>query len=322
MKSFSRRKFVSNSAAAAAVLAIPHSISSKLPLAAFLASPGPNIKFPSAPRDRLAVASWPFRKEVISSSNEYRDNSVPGMDLRIFAAGVRQKFGVPGVEPLSSHFPSTDDRYLKQFREGIEKAGVSVINIPVDNSDSYFDPDPTGRKRAVENGIKWLNIAVVLGSPSIRTSMPGVKNAAPDVDRAAASLQELVRHAEEKNIVVNLENDDLQSEDAFFVIKVIEKVNNPWLHALPDFCNSMMSGNAEFNYSAVSTMFKHAYSICHVKDSEVGDNGRVFQIDLEKTFDILKASSYRGFCSMEFEGQGDPHAGTQKLIEASLKFLA
>lgn len=322
MKSFSRRKFVSNSAAAAALLALPHSISSKLPLAASPAASAPNIKFPSVPRDRLAVASWPFRKEIISSSNEYRDNSVPGMDLRVFAANVRQKFGVPSVEPLSSHFPSTETPYLYEFRNAIEKAGVSVVNIPVDNSDSYFDPDPAGRKRAVENGIKWLDSAVVLGSPSIRTSMPRVKNAAPDVDRAAASLQELVRHAEEKNIVVNLENDDLQSEDAFFVVKVIEKVNSPWLHALPDFCNSMMSGNAEFNYSAVSAMFKHAYTICHVKDSEVDDNGRVFHIDVEKTFAILKASNYRGFCSMEFEGQGDPHAGVQKLIEASLKYLA
>jgi sugar phosphate isomerase/epimerase len=322
MKSFSRRKFVSSSAAAAAVLAIPHSISAKLPLAASTASLGPNTKFPSAPRDRLAVASWPFRKEIISSSNEYRDNSFPGMDLRIFAAGVRQKFGVPGVEPLSSHFPSTDERYLKQFRDGIEKAGVFVRDIPVDNSDSYCDPDPAGRQRAIQNAVKWMGVAVILDSPSIRTSMPEVKNAAPDVNLAAASLREVLKHAEEKNIVVNLENDNLVSEDAFFIVKVIEKVNSPWLHALPDFCNSMTSGNAEFNYSAVTAMFKHAYSICHVKDSEVGDDGRLYQIDLEKTFAILKTSNYRGFCSMEFEGQGDPHAGTQKLIEASLKFLA
>lgn len=320
MNLFSRRKFISNSAVAAGAMVLPSDFSSN-PFNA-LAWPAPSIKFPTIPRERLAVASWPFRKEIISLSNEYRDNSIPGMDLRIFAAGVRQKFGVPGVEPLSIHFSSTDDRYLKQFRDGIEKAGVSVVDIPVDNSDSYCDPNPAGRKRAIQNALKWLEVAATLGSPSIRTSMPEVKNVSPDVNLAAASLEEILHHAAEKNIVVNLENDNLVSEDAFFIVKVIEKVNSPWLHALPDFCNSMTSGNAEFNYSAVSAMFKHAYSICHVKDSEVGDNGRVFQIDLEKTFAILKACNYRGFCSMEFEGQGDPHAGTQKLIDASLKFLS
>ena len=84
----------------------------------------------------------------------------------------------------------------------------------------------------------------------------------------------------------------------------------------------MMSGNAEFNYSAVAAMFKRAYTICHVKDSEVGEDGKVFQVDLEKTFGILKASNFRGFCSMEWEGKGEPYAGTRKLIDASLKFLA
>ena len=320
MNLFSRRQFILKSASVA--VALPHIAPRNLSFASLTVPATPNIKFPVAPQDRLAVASWPFRAQIVSSTNDGRNNSVPGMDLRDFASRVRGEFGVPGVEPLSVHFSSTAIRYLKEFREAIEKAGVSVVNIPVDNSDSYCDPDPAGRKRAIENGLKWLDVAVVLGSPSIRTSMPRVKNASPDVDLAAASLKELVRHAEEKNVVVNLENDDLQSEDAFFIVKVVEKVASPWLHALPDFCNSMMSGNAEFNYSAVAAMFKHAYSICHVKDSEVGEDGKVFQVALEKTFGILKASNFRGFCSMEWEGKGEPYAGTRKLIDASLKYLS
>jgi sugar phosphate isomerase/epimerase len=320
MNLFSRRQFILKSATAAVLL--PHLTSKNLSLASLAAPLAPNIKFPAAPRDRLAVASWPFRAQIVSSTNDGRNNSIPGMDLRDFAARVRSEFGVPGVEPLSTHFSSTEIRYLKEFREAIEKAGVSVVNIPVDNSDSYYDRDPAGRKRAIENGLKWMDVAGVLGSPSIRTSMPRVNSVAPDVDLAVASLKELVRQAEEKNIVVNLENDDLQSEDAFFIVKVVDKVASPWLHALPDFCNSMMSGNAEFNYSAVAAMFKRAYTICHVKDSEVGEDGKVFQVDLEKTFGILKASNFRGFCSMEWEGKGEPYAGTRKLIDASLKSLA
>ncbi|GAC1626707.1 MAG: hypothetical protein NVS9B13_23220 [Candidatus Acidiferrum sp.] len=321
MSLFSRRNFLSNSTAAA-VFALPHYLSSKFFSAAAPAPSVPDIKFPPAPRDRLAVASWPFRSQILSSANDHRDNSIPGVDLRDFAAHIRSEFGVPGVEPLSAHFSSTETRYLHEFRNSIEKAGVSVVNIPVDNSDSYFDPDPAGRKRAVENGVKWLNVAAILGSPSIRTSIPRVMKASPDVELAAASLAGLVRHGEEKNIVINLENDDLLSEDAFFIVKVVQKVASPWLHALPDFCNSMLTGNAEFNYSAVTAMFKLAYNICHVKDSEVGEDGRVFQVDLEKTFAILKASNYRGFCSMEWEGKGEPYAGTRKLIDASIKYLS
>jgi hypothetical protein len=35
-----------------------------------------------------------------------------------------------------------------------------------------------------------------------------------------------------------------------------------------------------------------------------------------------KTSGYKGYFSIEFEGQCDPFAGTQKLIDESLKCLA
>jgi sugar phosphate isomerase/epimerase len=282
----------------------------------------PQMMFPTEARERLAVASWPFRAEIESATNDYRDKKVPGMDLRGFAVKVREQFGVPGVEPLSAHFPSTDERYLKEFREAIEKAGIHVVNIPVDNSASFYDAEATTRKKAVEHGRKWVDVAVALGSPSVRTSIAESKNSKPDVGRAAESIRALLDYAAGKNIQVNLENDDLVSEDAFFVVKVIEKVNHPYLHALPDFCNSMTSGNEKFNYDAVTAMFQHAYNICHVKDSEVGDQGKVYRVDLKRTFDILNASHYKGYCSMEWEGPENPYEGTKRLIMASLQYLA
>jgi len=287
-----------------------------------LAQNRPDVKFPATARERLAVASWPFRAEIESATNEYRDKKRSGMDLRDFAVKVKKRFGVPGVEPLSSHFASMDQKYLKGFREAIEEAGVYVVNIPVDNEHSYYDADAASRKKAIENGKRWVDVAVLLGSPSVRTSIAPAKNSNPAVDVAAESLRALVDYAAAKNILVNLENDNLVSEDAFFVVKVIEKVNHPYLHALPDFCNSMASGNEKFNYDAVAAMFQHAYNICHVKDSEVGEGGKVFRVDLKKTFGILRASGFKGYCSMEWEGPEDPYVGTERLIAASLEGLS
>ncbi len=281
----------------------------------------PDLKFPTAARDRLAVATWPFRAEIESATNEYRDKKVPGMDLRDFAAKVRERFGVPGVEPLSSHFPSTGDRYLNGFREAIEKAGVHVVNIPVDNEHSYYDAAAAARKLAVENGKKWVNVAATLGSPSVRTSIAPASNSKPDVERTADSLRELVEYAAERSILVNLENDNLVSEDAFFIVKVVEKVNLPYLHALPDFCNSMNSGDEKFGYAALTAMFGKAYNICHVKDSEADEGGRAVRVDLKKAFEILRTSQFKGYCSMEWEGAEDSNYGTKKLIVASLEYL-
>ena len=84
----------------------------------------------------------------------------------------------------------------------------------------------------------------------------------------------------------------------------------------------VMTGNADFNYRAVRAMFKHAYNICHVKDSEADDNGKLFSIDLKKTFDILKSSGFRGYCSIEFDAPGEPYGPTAKLIDQSIRFLS
>jgi sugar phosphate isomerase/epimerase len=147
-----------------------------------------------------------------------------------------------------------------------------------------------------------------------------VKGVRPDVALTAEGLGAIARYGESKNVMVNLENDDPVTEDAFFIVKVIDSVNSPWLRALPDFCNSMLKGDEKFNYDAVTAMFKRAYNIAHVKDSEV-DNGRVFRVDLERSFAIAKASGYKGYYSIEFEGEGDAYAGVSKLIEAALKYL-
>ncbi len=283
----------------------------------------PNINFPAKPRDRLAVASWPFRAYIESPTNQWarKKTQEPGMDLKDFAAMVVKRFNLHNIEPLAEHFRSVDTAYVQEFREAVEKAGSHVIDLPAGGRDSYYDPDPVKRKAAVESGKKWVDVARALGSPSIRTHIAGARGVSPDVERTAESLTQLADYGAGKNVLITLENDDLRTEDAFFLVKVIEKANHPWLRALPDFCNSMLSGSAEFNYSAVAALFKDAYSIAHMKDAEVGDNGKVYTVDVARTFAIAKQAGYRGYFSMEWEGKGDPYEGTQKLIEESLKCL-
>ena len=55
---------------------------------------------------------------------------------------------------------------------------------------------------------------------------------------------------------------------------------------------------------------------------ETDDQGKPFNIDLKRAFDILKASGYRGYCSMEFDASGEPYAPTAKLIEQSILYLS
>lgn len=288
--------------------------------AAFAADRGPHIPFPSQARERIAIASYPFREFVAGREDK------PGggkMELREFAAHVSAKFNIKKIEPWSEHFLSLEMRYLEELRAGVARAGGAIVNVAVDGRHSPYAADAAEREKAFAFSKQWIDAAVAIGSPSVRTNIPPDSDSQPDVDRAAESLKSVAEYGASKNIVVNLENDNPKSEDPFFLVKVLEKVNSPWLHALPDFANTLAAFEEEYAYRGIDAMFGHAYNISHVKDLEVGDGKeKIAHVDLPRTFGIAKNHAYRGFFSMEWDSPGDPYEGTKGLIEKTLKNLA
>ncbi|MDP9339764.1 MAG: sugar phosphate isomerase/epimerase [Acidobacteriota bacterium] len=308
-----RRRFLIQSAATAAGATFWPALR---PL--FAATSLPNIAFPTEPRERISIASYPFRDFVAGRKDGEGGGKI---EIKDFAAHVAEKFGVKKIEPWSEHFRSLDARYLGQIRAGVKAAGGAIVNVAVDGEHSPYAADKAERDAAVAFSKQWLDAAVLLGSPSIRTNMSKAKDSEPDVERATESFSRVAEYAATRNIVVNMENDNPVSEDPFFIVKVIEKVNSPWLHALPDFANTLTTGREEHAYSGIKEMYAHAYNISHVKALEVNEKGQAFHVDMAKTFGILKDAKYKGYCSMEFDSPGDPYKGTAELIETTLKYL-
>jgi sugar phosphate isomerase/epimerase len=295
------------------------------PIERLTAAAAPNMHFPTAARDRLAVASWSFREFLDTAENRARKSHGSLMDLKQFPAMVADRYNIHNIEILGQHMPSTTPAYLKELRAAVQRAGSHVVDLPAGGDASLYDPDAQKRALAVKDGKKWIDVAIALSCPSVRLNISGAKGVKPGLDQSVAltaeGLKAIAQYGASKNVVVNLENDDPEVEDAFFIVKVIDRVNSPWLRALPDFCNSMLKGDEKFNYDAVTAMFKRAYNIAHMKDSEV-DNGKVYRVDLARTFAIAKASGFKGYYSAEFEGEGDAYAGVAKLIDAGIKYLS
>lgn len=75
--------------------------------------------------------------------------------------------------------------------------------------------DPGEREEAITFSKKWIDVAAVIGSPSIRTNIPSTKDGEPDLNRASDRLLRVVEYAASRNIVIHLENDNPVSEDHF-----------------------------------------------------------------------------------------------------------
>jgi sugar phosphate isomerase/epimerase len=280
----------------------------------------PHLEFPARPRDRLAVTSWPFRDYIESPANRGRKLSVPSMDIKEFPAMVVEKFGVYNVNPLLSHFPSTDPAYLQSFREAVARARSHIVDLGLPGG--YFAITDTAiAEAAVQDSCKWIDSAAAIGSPSVRQHLSAKRGQKPDLEAAAIHLARLADYGGKRNVVVNLENDSAVAEDPYFIVNVVEKVNHPYLRALPDFGNSIAKYGEEGNEKAVAAMLKHSFNMCHVKGA-VQLDGKTYHVDLKRMFEIARQSSYRGYFSMEFDTNGgDPFAGTTKLIDETLHYL-
>jgi sugar phosphate isomerase/epimerase len=284
----------------------------------------PNVTFPALPRDRLAVASYPFRDFILPAEfvGPSASSAVPKMELTEFAAHVKSRFNVNKIEPWSSHFRSLEPKYLDDLRTALDGAQSTVVNIAFDGQYSFYAADRAQRERAVADNRQWIDAAAALGSPSIRTHIAPADNRPPDLDRSTDTLLRIVEHAVNRNVVIHLENDDGITEDPMFLVKLIEKVNSPWLRCLPDFGNSLMHKAPEEAYAGMEAMFNHAYGICHVKQSEATEKGANVQVDMAYVFAILKRTAFRGYLSMEYDNSGDPYRETGELIAKSLQFLS
>ena len=165
-------------------------------------------------------------------------------------------------------------------------------------------------------------MAVRVGAPSVRLNIAPAKDAKPDAARAANGLAQIASYAASQKIAVHLENDNPVSEDPFFISSLIDRVASPWLHALPDFGNSLAALPADQAYRALDQMFARAYAISHVKDTTTTPANAVVPVDMSRIFALAKVHNYKGVFSMEWESAGDAYDGTAGLIAATIKNIS
>ena len=280
----------------------------------------PSAAFPTQPRARIAVASYPFRAMISAPGNkDLQPSAHPGMDLLAFARFVQRTFNIDRIEPLDNHFASTQLSDVRQLKAGLDAAGIAVVNIPVDEHVDLCSTDPGLRKQGNARYAHWIDIAKTLGSPSVRMSLPKCADTS-DLQKAVDAFRPTIAYAASQKIVINLENDDPILASDSRLVSAINLAHTPWLRALPDFANSLMGGDENFNHQAVKNMFGHAFNLAHVKDAEIID-GKKRAVSLPALFALAKQTNYRGYYSMESDSNADPIADTRHLIEQALQLM-
>jgi L-ribulose-5-phosphate 3-epimerase len=238
---------------------------------------------------KISLAGWSLHRRFFEGKFKLID----------FPKVARQEFGIEAIELVNTFFPSPTYSFLQDLNRTAANENVKILLIMCDAEGDMADTNEKERLQAVLNHHKWVDIACVLGSHSIRcNSGRGGAGDEEAIKRCADSFQRLVEYAAPKKINVIIENHGGLSSDPDSLIKVMKLVDSPFFGTLPDFGNFPKEVD---KYDAVRRMMPYAKAVS-AKCYDFGEDGNERTIDYAKMMRVVTGAGYHSYVGIEYEG--------------------
>ena len=177
--------------------------------------------------DDISLAQWALVEELRAGKWKTLD----------FPRVAREDFGLNGIEFVNTLFEVPTEAYLKQLKQSAAVHGVTMVLIMVDDEGDGCSPLKEGRKEFEIFHRKWVDIAHYLGCSAIRTNCRGPEG----VDKGEAlnwavdSYRPLLEYAKPAGIQILIENHGGISNDADWMVSLMEEVNDDHFGIYPDW---------------------------------------------------------------------------------------
>lgn len=235
-----------------------------------------------------------------------------------------KELNLDGVEILDFGFPKSEltgnipnGNYLKKVKKLCTDLNLEIYLVSCANGFGYVDQKKLAEQ--IEYVKKWIDIGFYFGAPVVRC-FSGSPQPKEDKEGGWKSLVKGMKvctdYAELKGIVLALENHGDGAGAGFIstsddVLRLFKEVgNSPWLKLCLD------TGNYSDLYVSIEKTANLA-TVIHAKTYEI-ESGVEKKLDYEKIFKIMKKVNFRGYWSIEYEGENDNDI---ECMENSVKFL-
>jgi len=129
------------------------------------------------------------------------------------------------------------------------------------------------------------------------------------------SMNACLPHAEERGVMLLLENHWGLTTTAEGMASIIETVNSPWLKAILDMGNFIFEPDM---YAAMQRVAPHVW-LAHAKTYFGGGSWYSLDLDYARIFRILRDAGFSGYVSIEMEGAEAAETAVPKSIEVLQK---
>jgi sugar phosphate isomerase/epimerase len=202
--------------------------------------------------------------------------------------------------PGYPEIPSDD--YIFHLKRKAHQLGLAISGTGIRNE--FADPDKTKRIAEIAFVKKWIEVAAKLGAPVIRIftgkTLPANYTWEQVETWIVEDIKTCVEYGKQHGVIVAVQNHNDFIKTADQMIDVIKKIDSNWFGLILD-TGSFVTLEP---YSEIKKTANYAVN-WQVKE-KLNYNGNIVDMDLEKLFSIVKASSYRGYLPIETLSPGDP----------------
>jgi L-ribulose-5-phosphate 3-epimerase len=245
-------------------------------------------------KDDISLAQWALVEEIRAEKWTTLD----------FPQVAREDFNLNGIEFVNTLFDLPNVEYLNQLKRNAARFYVEMILIMVDDEGDGCASTKKERKQFAGNHQKWIDIANYLGCHAIRTNCRGEANINKDeaLKYAAESYHLLLEYATQANIKVLIENHGGVSNDADFMIALMQDVNHPLFGTYPDW-REPTNDFDNYTYLQKTLPFAKGMSYRNQPTEEL----------TAKMIELCKQGGYQGWYGIESSGRDDIKQGKRLL---------
>ena len=260
----------------------------------------------------------------------YREGERLAVDRCIELAG---EMGFDAVELLEIQM-SDEQRQSGKYLQGLKRRALihGMDLCGMSTHQGFVTPDKAVRQKNIERTTKSIQLAHELGIPTIRvnTGRWGTTKSFDELMKnrgiepplkgytdedgfpwVIESFEALLPIAEKYGVMMGLENHWGLGLTPQGVLRIVDALASPWLQVTMDTGNFLENPYQRLRQLAAKTVFVQA------KTYFGGGVWYTLDLDYGQIASILRKVDYRGYISLEFEGQQDPKIA----VPASLTLL-
>ena len=275
----------------------------------------PVVRSSKAPL-KLSLAAYSRRRSLPDTRRD--PNAVGKIDLLGFI-DYASTLGIDAVE-LTGYFmphPLTTE-VLHEMKRRAHIHGLGISGGAIGNNFTH-DPGSDEGRNQMKYTRTWIDRYSILGAPVIRVfggKPVGNVSEAKAVKNIISNLKIACDYAGEKGVMLGIENHDFLTE-IDRLMPIIDAVDSPW------FGVNFDSGNIAPTNDPYRELARIApYTVNAQIKTDIPVNGKKEPADLGRVIGILQKANYRGYITLEYEGEDDPIKAIPRYLATLRRLIA